>query len=757
MKTTFTLKQGWIVLCLFVSASMTTNLYADAGDLFAIYCPDDVTVDCAEELSDLSAYGQAYYHDYSGEHSAGTPTVHYNLNSCNTGTITRTWRVEDYNWNWHSCTQTITVGANGGFNYNSIHWPQAHIEIEGCDASYHPNDLPAEYSWPTYNYAECSLVGVDYDDQEFFITNQCTKILRTWKVIDWCAYDESNDYGHGLYTFQQTIKISKGAVPEIDFADEIDFGSFNCKDKEVTVPPLYIAPATCGGDFTITNDSPYAYENGADISGVYPIGTTRVRYTVRYGCVGRKYHYVDIKVEDRKGPLPYCLAEVITAMMPMDEDGDGHVDNGMVEIWAKDLDWGSSSPCGHYPLKFSFSEDPADDVKVFDCNSVGDNYIRLYVTDRKGNQNWCQVNVVVQNNGANIPNCEDAANPSYATVAGRVVMENQAEVANAQVKVRSMEPILHEFVGWDTVSTIVTHTVLNAQGYWEERSRYEDVPVFGNHVYYEYAEAEVTTDEAGQYLVDESVRTYGDYMLTAQYEDDASSIDLADIKALYYHLQGKETFTDAYQYLAADLNQNGEIDHNDLAQLMQYVAGHSNAFSCNKEWVLVDASQEFTNPTDIISGDCPEAIYFSSNAEGVTDKNFIAVRLGELSDEIIIDNNVLTAGNTSQHLSTTNNSSSMNEEQLDALLRSLEDSPNTISAYPNPFNDKLYISYEAMQAEKLNIEIRDITGKLLLQQNESAEVGNNLIALDLSSDYEGIVLCTIESESITRTFRVIKK
>lgn len=755
MKSTFTLKQGWIALCLFLTATVTTNLQAESDDdLFAIYCPDDVTVDCTEELWDLSAYGNAQYHDYSGYHDAGTPSVHYNLSSCNTGTITRTWTVEDYNWNLHSCTQTITVGANGGFNYHSIQWPEAHILIEGCEASYDPNDLAEEYGWPTYTYAECSLIGVDYDDQEFYISDQCTKILRTWKVIDWCTYDNSySGYQQGLYTFTQVIKISKGAVPEIDYTDEIVFGSFNCSNKEVIAPPLYIAPATCGGDFTIINDSPYAYENGADLSGVYPIGTTRVKYTVKYGCSGRKYHYVDIKVEDRKGPQTYCLAEIITAMMPMDEDGDGLVDNGMVEIWAKDLDYGSSSPCGHYPLKFSFSEDVTDDVKIFDCNNVGDNYIRLYVTDRKGNQNWCLVNVIVQNNTANIPNCEDNANPQYVEVQGRVMMQNQIEVPNAKVAVRSMEPMIHEFVGWDTVSTIVTETVLNAQGYWEERSRYEDVPQFGNHIWYEYAESEVQTGDNGEYMLDESVRTYGDYMLTAQYEDENNTINYADVKALLYHLQGKKSFTDAYQYLAADLNQNGQIDYGDLAQLLQYINGYTDAFSCGKEWILVDASQEFSDPTEIISGDCPEAIYFSSVGDGVTGKDFIAIRLGELSSEILELVLEPTAENGIATLATSSNMDNVNTE---VILRDLEQAETTLSVYPNPFEDKVSIAFESTVDEMVTITLNDITGRVLMSTQHKVQPGNNVIQLDLDVEYTGIVICDLEGGNIQKSFRLMK-
>lgn len=79
--------KGWALLCiLLITLAFSTSVMAEE-DLFSIYCPADVTVDCQDELWDLSIYGNAYYHDYDGDHDAGVPDVNYNLSSCNVGTI----------------------------------------------------------------------------------------------------------------------------------------------------------------------------------------------------------------------------------------------------------------------------------------------------------------------------------------------------------------------------------------------------------------------------------------------------------------------------------------------------------------------------------------------------------------------------------------------------------------------------------------------------------------------------------------------
>jgi hypothetical protein len=65
--------------------------------VFHIECPPDVTVNCNDELWDLSIYGNAVVYGYNGPEPAGPPiSTEYHLNSCDVGTIVRTWVAYDY-------------------------------------------------------------------------------------------------------------------------------------------------------------------------------------------------------------------------------------------------------------------------------------------------------------------------------------------------------------------------------------------------------------------------------------------------------------------------------------------------------------------------------------------------------------------------------------------------------------------------------------------------------------------------------------
>jgi len=420
MKKTFTrFSKNILFLSMLLSFStvFANEECVDADDSFTLYCPNDVTVSCNDEIWDLSNYGNANYYYNGGWYSAGYPTVQYYLNSCNSGYITRTWTVEDYNWNIHTCTQKITVlGDGSSFNASNITWPQEHITLEGCYPSTHPSQLPPGWGYPTwYNGgSSCgtSNIGVAFSDQVYSISSTCKKIVRKWQIIDWCQYNPNSWYGGytpGLWTYYQFIKISKGDLPILYCPEDVTINSTNCVDAYLHVPPLHVNGDVCGGDYTITNNSPYADSNGADISGRYPIGWHYVKYTVEYGCGSKKTCTRKIKVTDKKPPTPYCYASLAVPLMGVDTDGDGVVDDGMVEIWAKDLDKGSTASCNGGYLKFSFSSDVTDTYKTFTCDDVGINTVQMWVTDNDGNQSYCVVKIDVQNNAANIPNCEPEA------------------------------------------------------------------------------------------------------------------------------------------------------------------------------------------------------------------------------------------------------------------------------------------------------------------------------------------------------------
>lgn len=124
---------------------------------FALYCPSDVWLNCNDDIWDLSGYGNAYYVLYGSNHDAGSPSVVYDVNSCNVGVIYRTWTAwNPYSHKYVSCTQNIYVNSSSYFNSSNIYWPHQELQLYGCNTSIHPNDLPYGYGKPHYDYLTCN-------------------------------------------------------------------------------------------------------------------------------------------------------------------------------------------------------------------------------------------------------------------------------------------------------------------------------------------------------------------------------------------------------------------------------------------------------------------------------------------------------------------------------------------------------------------------------------------------------------------------
>lgn len=395
-----------LTISLFCALLCTTFIYGNPSndeDVFVgITCPPDRWVDCGADIRYLDSYGSAYFKDYYGNViTLPEPEVHRNISQCSTGYIERVWKHKS-NGKWFSCTQTIYVGEQA--QAPVIIWPREGLVLEGCNPNILPKNLPNYYNEPQYARGSCSNLLHTYKDQLFTISGGCRKIIRKWTVIDWCVYKPNAYPVQGFYEHYQTIQLINNEVPQAYETPEVEVKATSCSGAYVNVPDLVVGASSCDQDYTITNNSSYADYSGRNASGHYPAGSHTVSYTVEYGCGSISVFTQVIKVNNNLSPVPLCIASVSIALMPVDEDRDGVPENGSVLIWANDLDHKSYHPCGT-DISFSFDAAGEQTSIEFTCTTVGFNELNLYVTDDNGNQSFCRVGIFVQNNAANIPNC----------------------------------------------------------------------------------------------------------------------------------------------------------------------------------------------------------------------------------------------------------------------------------------------------------------------------------------------------------------
>ena len=205
---------------------------------------------CVDDYTDLNLTGEAVAVD-----ACGINTLFYNdvvdLNSCQVGTITRTWTAEDINGNKNSCLQTIFVEDNTPIE---VVFPDAY-DSDICGIS---TDTMFT-GRPIILNRDCELVTINYSDDFFDLSAPaCYKVFRNWIVVDWCVYDPSSTSTEGYYTHTQIITITDNEAPLFNCLNDTLVGSLdpNCGGTYITFDE--VTAIDCSENISYTNNSPYA-------------------------------------------------------------------------------------------------------------------------------------------------------------------------------------------------------------------------------------------------------------------------------------------------------------------------------------------------------------------------------------------------------------------------------------------------------------------------------------------------------------------
>ncbi|MBP8725937.1 MAG: hypothetical protein KBF37_06225 [Saprospiraceae bacterium] len=691
------------------------------GMSFYLQCPPDVTIQCSESLTDLDKWGKAWvWKDYVKLPAPAPKTVIYNTNACGIGFITRTWEVEDPHWNVHRCSQTITVAAGLAFTSADITWP-GYYQIEDCNPLVDPRNLPYGYDYPRFNRVQCSQPMYSYKDTKYTISQGCMKILREWKVIDWCQFVPNAKPVVGLWTYTQVIKlvVNDSSVVLHCPSDTIAHARLDCAGQFVKLDSAF-ANSQCGYPLAVRNTSPYSRGKGPDASGEYPLGTTEFYYIAEYGCGKEIKCKVKVTVRGKIGPVPYCLNGLVVALMPVDTNRDGTPDDGMIEVWAKDFDIGSYHPCGAQPLHFSFSADTAHRSQIFTCADLGKNEVSMYVTDSSGNQAFCKTYLEIQNNNARIPDCR-RKDSIRSTIVVSGLVRDPAGKACADIGVNlKATPQWKVIERRDTVFGYRYDTILVASGNifyirWPDTS----IQVRKDSVLEELIERSLT-DGQGNYVFD-AVVAEGDYSLSMdRRETGLDGIDLGDVIVLLKHSLGSERMVDPYQLLAADVNGDRQLDVLDARLLYDIVIGRAFYADLPRHYYFVRDPVLFPDPLHPFSELGDQTLELQGLRHSMRSINYTAVRIGELDG----------LGGFS---SLANRTSSAGQSGVAAF--------SVGEVYPNPFSGS-QLSFPLLLKEKriLQLHLTNAQGQMVCDYEGSFDPGQHRWQISIGDMPAGALL-----------------
>ncbi len=356
-------------------------------------CPDDITLNCIDDITNLTLTGQAFAFD-----NCTLDTLIFSdstmLNSCGVGTVERTWYTEDVYGLTQTCIQTITIQDTTTLQ---VSFP-LDITIDLCSG----DSSISSTGEPIFSGADCRSLAISHTDQNFSTAGACPFIIRDWTVVDWCVYDPNVSPTNGRYEAQQFIYLTDAIAPQLICPVDtiVADSSLTCSGSWINLTPVFATD--CDSLLTFTNDSPYAANSGADASGIYPQGIHTITYTATDRCGNIDSCIQIITVEDGIAPSVICLNGVSIPLMA----------NGIITISPNQLNAGSSDNCTNAAdLMLSISPD------TFTCADVGTQLVTLTATDGAGNSASCSTYVIIQDNAG------ACTNNSTATIAGEVVDE----------------------------------------------------------------------------------------------------------------------------------------------------------------------------------------------------------------------------------------------------------------------------------------------------------------------------------------------
>lgn len=396
-----------------------------------ISCPPNIYIECDEDYTNLNLTGEPTATD-----NCGIDSVYYHdivaLNSCGVGSITRTWTVLDKKENSASCVQMIYIQDNTPIG---VAFPQYFVTYD-CTAD--PD--PSESGEPQISNDNCEQISIVYTDNVFNISPSCMTILRKWEVFNWCVYVPNSGSGNGYWTDTQIIEVFDAVAPVLSCPSNAVFGMFSsdCGGEFINIPSA--TAIDCNPFVSITNDSPYAENTGADASGYYPPGVHNINFFAEDGCGNTSSCSMQVVVVDAKAPTPICLEIAVSLGL-----------NGTVTITPEMINYGSYDNCTA-PDNLLFEVSP----NVFTCDELGDQTVILTVTDEEGNSSFCETVISIQDNNA-------VCQLPSAKIKGLVVTET-----GAPVQLTSL-----------VLSGDVSDTTANeATGYFE----FPELPVGGNYL-----------------------------------------------------------------------------------------------------------------------------------------------------------------------------------------------------------------------------------------------------------------------------------
>jgi hypothetical protein len=515
--------------------------------------------------------------------------------------------------------------------------------VYGCGAT-------ADTIWPEIvQYSNCSFyVGVSVKDQVFYNNEagSCYKILRRWRLFDWCYYNPNiapyyvlnppqTDVGptvygtaanNGYLEYFQIIKVRDTVPPvflncpagPVLFCDytgndpnQYHQGSIDrceggvqlqvavndlCSGTDVNLSYRLFLDLDQNGTMEtfVTSSDPAAWPIAQSVAG--GVRTASIQFPTGFGLPYAK-HKVEWIANDNCGNERTCKYEfeVKDCKAPTIVCHNGLSINimqtGMITLWDTDFLQYATDNCTPAALvKIGIRKAgagtgfPADNHSVtFTCAETGIQAVEVWAQDAYGNADFCLTYVNVQDNMGSCP---------PVALSAAVTTDQDQPVPGVQLQLT---------------------TAAAGPGAPPQL---------------------VVTDTSGQYQLPALAQGCG-YTLTPWLDTlPLLGVNTLDIIYTSAYLQGSWPMPTPYRLLATDVDRSGQVTSGDLHHIMHLLLGQTSAFPNNAAWRFVPAAFTFPDSISPLAAAAPEALTFCLPAAGL-DPGFVAIKIGDVNGSLV--------------------------------------------------------------------------------------------------------------------------
>ena len=651
--------------------------------------PHNVDIDCDEVPYDFDPFNTDQLQDLFGEASADdncenatweelTPIVQ--LHDCGFGRIIRRFRATDAfgNVSTNSCQQIVTI--------NEVH----DYEIK------FPRDAEANCGTPSpdtieYNEIACDLLAVSVEDEFFSASgDECYKIFRTFRVINWCEYDgegdpivvgrdEDCDNNPGDENVWVLVRSN-----EVTYYDRDN-------DEGNTNPFAFTKSPSCDG---LTNPTGYWKDSNQDAS-IASVGYWQYTQVIKvYDNIEPVITFdatdpfcsIDNVNCDATVDVPFsvdenCTPDDLTIKVFLDAFADGVIDADLTNTGVLSGDYPDYNIGGEYPLGSHAFEVHVEDG----CGNVNSVIIPFSVVDCKAPTPICINGLAIElmpvedgvdadgdgdvDTGAMaiwaidfiaspITDCSEPIKYSINRSGDTPVQDQTGIVltcdddATTFVEIYAWDSAFNPYavqpdgtVGGPNYDFCETYILVQDNMFdlcgdgdgsiagtitTEEDDAIESVEVTLSGSMDQF---EITAANGGYTF---TAQSGGDYTVTPLLDlDHSNGVSTFDLVLISRHILGVQPLDSPYKMIAADVDNSEFISVSDLIQLRKLILSITSEFENNTSWRFVDAAYAFPQPTNPWSEEFPEVINVNNLAEGaVINGDFIGVKVGDVSGDV---------------------------------------------------------------------------------------------------------------------------